>query len=232
MTPPKSKKRSIAARKKAPAKKAPAKKTARKAPSKKRAGKPAPKKRVANTLTPIQYNALQQAYFEDQSVNKAATKAGVSYNVAKKYIHGKADPKRGMLAIHEVWLDSQAQAQEEVQFEWKEFAARQLKNLQVVAGMHTEELRLLGEDVQRRVTEYRKKQAEAKKKGKSAVPEMPLNLKQLVESYDKLVRMMAFLQGEPDQRVGVTSEFVGWTTEEVLDYCTTGRTPDRFRVTG
>jgi len=194
-----------------------------------------PKKRV--NITIAQYNKLQDGYFEKQDIRHAARVAGVHHSTARRYILGEAAPELGMLPINERWLHIQAEAQEEVEFSWKEYATESLRHLKVVSQMHFKELELLKDDLVRRrkkyddeMSAYREKVAEAEETG-SPIPEMPMNLKQLVESYDRLARLMSFLAGGPDSRPDDgRGEFADWTVEELREYWKKGIQPERLRV--
>jgi hypothetical protein len=207
----------------ATAKVKPAKKTGRKPRSKaKSKAKAKPKRRQRGpSITAVTYNKLWASYVRSQNISLAAKEAGCSPTTATHFITGRAHPESGMMPIRERWLRVQARAQEEEELDLLTFKRQERKNAM-------NQLRALHGEMQLAMAEVKRKLTEFHKSGGKKIPKREMQLKDLVTSYDKAVRLVEHLLGGPDLTVGgmlVSDPLTTLTEAEALEYATTGRLP-------
>ncbi len=156
-------------------------------------------------LLPEQYEKLWKAYCEKQQIKHSAEQAGVSQTTARKYIKGKADPKRGMEPIHERWLKVDRQAKKKADYDLATARAQNLRTVRHAKSKIMEKLTKFDVD-------------------KLSEDKVPQALKELVHLEEKLL-------GADDLtlRVKGDSAFEGWSREELLQFALTGREPSRIR---
>ena len=207
-----------------PANRKTGRKTGRKA-STKGVAKASPKKKIkrvqAPSITATTYNKLWASYTRQQNISAAAREAGISDKTAAHYITGKGHPESGMEPIRQRWLRVQARAQEEEELDLLTFKRQERKNaMRQLRAVHAEMQLAMG-DVFKRLKEY---QAGGGQKD----PERELDMKELVTTYDKAVRLVEHLLGGPDLTVGgmlMNDPLATLTDAEALEYATTGRLP-------
>lgn len=171
------------------------------------------------------YNTLQKAYFEQQSIERAANIAGVSWKTARYYIEGPAKPRLGMVPIRQAWLDVQAQAQERTQLTLLKFHQDQMKELTEIIDTNLAELRLIRAEVYRRVKKFRESKGEEIDTGSSMAGAL--------RSYERAIKLMERMLGAPDLTLGSSDaaeeRYKNWTDDEIVEFMLTGKVPDHAR---
>lgn len=175
-------------------------------------------------ITTVQYNALQRAFFERQSIDHAAEQAGVSWKTAKNYIEGPGRPEVGLVPIHQLWLDVQTEVQEKQQMTLLRFHEQQQKELQDIIDTNLAELRLIRAEVFSRVKKF--------KESKGTDIDTGTSMTAALRSYERAVKLMERVLGAPDLTLrssGGEDRYRDWTDQEIMDFMTTGKMPDRAR---
>ena len=158
-------------------------------------------------LTQEQYEKLWVAYCGKQQIQHAAKAAGCSHKTAKKYIDGKGDPSRGMVPIHQRWLELESKARRRADNALVKARSANLKLVKLAKSKLTE--KLLNKFDLDNISEDK----------------VPSALKDLILLEERLL-------GGDDLKVGVRKagvglEFAGWTLEEMLEFARTGKEPAR-----
>lgn len=195
-------------------------------------GSPTPKKknpmppetRRAPKITTAQYNALQQSYFAQQSIDRAAKTAGMSWKAASYYIEGPGKPRVGMVPIRQMWLDVQAEAQEKQQLTLLKFHEDQQKELQEIIDTNLAELRLIRAEVYARVKKFRESKGQTVETGAS--------MSSAFRSYERAVKLMERVLGAPDltlKNANAEDRYRDWSDEEIIEYMVSGAVPEHAR---
>jgi len=169
------------------------------------------------------YNALQDAYYKKQNINAAAEAAHVTFKTAKYYIEGPGKPEAGLVAIKQLWLDVQVEAQEQKQMTLLKFHEEQAKELSEIINTALAELKLIRAETTQRLKRFRDS-------GGSAI-ETGATLSAALMSYERGVRLMERFLGAPDATLEHRGEdrYKNWTDDEITEYMTTGKVPEHAR---
>jgi len=202
--------------------KPPAKASRGKSPGQGKAPKK-PGKVRAPRINVATFNKLQDAFFKDQNIEKAAKAAGVGWSTAKFYIDGAGRPNEGMAPIRKAFLDVQAEAQERKQLTLIRFHEEQAEELDEIIQVSLAELRLIKAEILVRVKEYQDSDGKKIKTGAS--------LASALGTYERGARLMERFLGGPDQIHEHRGDdpFRDWTEDEVVEFMTTGKMPDHAR---
>jgi hypothetical protein len=184
--------------------------------------------RLGFRVTADVYNAMWRSWCKCQSIQGVADEVGVDDQTVKRYVDGPGDPSKGMEPIRARWLRVEARAQTEEELTLLTYRKRKMELVEEMIGSVSDELKLVRAEVQSRIAEYLK---EAGKPGAPA-PRVIAGIDKLSTALDKLVRLGDKLMGGADittEQRGGTGKWQGWTTEELVEYATTGVIPEHAR---
>jgi hypothetical protein len=174
------------------------------------------------------YNKLWLAYNEKQVLDYCAKKAGVNRRTAERYIDGPGAPEYMMHPIAARYARVQSTAQDEEDLTLAKFRSEMLKDV-ILPSMKIvmSERVLLSKDAAARLEEAQKAKKGDKIKGAR------VGLESLTRSIDRMIRLGEKMLGGADIKVegsgGIERKFADWTEEELLEYGTTGKVPERLR---
>jgi hypothetical protein len=188
-------------------------------------GKRAPNKKP----TMDEYAKMKAVYFETQSTTKVAAAVGVDFKVARRYIFD-GDPKRGMAAIHDMWLEAQKKATAAEVEDLATFQKNKFKESKVLIKALEVEIQKWFSEIKRTIVNHNRRVQEARAAGKpedEVIMAMLTKLGEVTAAYDKAVSMGERLLGRAD--VVTQHQFEGWSQDELRAYCEKGIWPDRLR---
>ena len=176
------------------------------------------------SITAKKYNLLWEKYQETQSISDCAKYAKVAYRTAKIYIVGPGDPGIGMVPIRERYLKVISTVQETEEIDLATFLKEERKkNTKLIQGLHGE-MYIAIEKIKQKIAKHNA--------GEEVESEM--SYKDLVNSYDKAVRLMQHMYGGPDviiqQDLSKDKKILNTLTpEQEIEYFTTGVLPKTIK---